>query len=105
MSAWYIFAALGFYPLNPASGEYLVGSPLYGRIDLHLANGHRFSVIATNQAPANAYIQSATLNGEPLVVPVIEWKDIQHGGFLQFTMGPQPSTWASDWKPAAIPAN
>ncbi len=105
MSAWYIFAALGFYPLNPASGEYLIGSPLYGRIDLHLANGHTFSVIANNQSPANAYIQSATLNGTPLVVPVIHWDDIQRGGVLEFTMGPKPSTWASDWKPAAIAAN
>ena len=105
MSAWYIFAALGLYPLNPASGEYLIGSPLYGRIDLHLANGHTFSVVAEDQSPANAYIQSAKLDGKPLTIPMIGWKDIQQGGTLQFVMSPQPSHWASDWKPAAIHAN
>lgn len=102
MSAWYIFAALGFYPVNPASGEFMIGSPLYGRIDLHLPGGEHFAVITHHQAPQNIYIQSVRLNGKALQVPLIHWNDIVNGGTLEFDMGPHPSRWASDWKPAPL---
>jgi predicted alpha-1,2-mannosidase len=102
MSAWYVFAAMGFYPVNPASGEYMIGSPLFKRITLNLPNGNRFAISATNQSERNGYIQSVRLNGTPLTVPVIRYSDIERGGTLSFTMGPAPSRWAADWKPVPL---
>ena len=102
MSAWYLFTALGFYPVNPASGEYMIGSPLFGKMSLHLPNGKTFSVIAENNSATNVYIQSATLNGKPLAAPMIGYDDILAGATLKFVMGPKPSSWASDWKPVSV---
>jgi predicted alpha-1,2-mannosidase len=103
MSAWYIFTAMGFYPLNPASGEYVIGSPLFTHVTLNLPNGERFEIAAPQNSDRNVYIQSATLNGKPLDVPVITYAQIEAGGTLNFVMGPKPSKWASDWKTQALP--
>jgi putative alpha-1,2-mannosidase len=100
MSAWYIFTAFGFYPVNPASGDYMIGSPLFAKMSLQLANGKTFSVTAENNSAENVYIQSATLNGQPLTIPVIRWEDIIAGSSLKFVMGPAPSHWAADWEQA-----
>jgi len=102
MSAWYVFTAMGFYPVNPASADYLIGSPLFGRVDLKLPNGKRFVMTAQNNSAGNLYIQSATLNGKPLTIPVITYKDIVGGGRLDFVMGAQPSRWAADWRPQPL---
>jgi predicted alpha-1,2-mannosidase len=102
MSAWYIFTALGFYPVNPASAQYMIGSPLFTRATLNLPNGKRFEISAANNSAANAYIQSARLNGAPLVDPVITYEQLQAGGKLEFVMGPKPSKWASAWQPQVI---
>jgi predicted alpha-1,2-mannosidase len=104
MSAWYLFTALGFYPVNPASGDFMIGSPLFTRAALTVADGRRFTVIAANNAPQNPYIQSATLNGRPLTIPVIRYEDIVSGPTLRLVMGPSPSRWASDWTPAPLVA-
>jgi predicted alpha-1,2-mannosidase len=102
MSAWYLFTALGFYPVNPASGDYMIGSPLFSKISLHLGNGRQFTVEAENSSARNVYIQSATLNGKVLTTPVIRYSDIMAGATLKFVMGPAPSHWASYWTPAPI---
>jgi putative alpha-1,2-mannosidase len=102
MSAWLLFTAIGFYPVNPASGDYMIGSPMYRQISLTLANGKTFRVEASNNSAENVYIQSATLNGRPLDIPVITWEQIQAGGTLRFVMGQQPSKWGSDWRPSPI---
>lgn len=102
MSAWYLFTALGIYPLNPASGDYMIGSPMFSRMSLQTANGKRFTVIADNNSATNVYIQSATLNGKPLSKPVIRYEDIMAGSTLHFVMGPKPSHWAADWRAKAI---
>lgn len=102
MSAWLLFTAIGMYPVNPASGEYMVGSPLYGRMSLKLGNGKVFTVVAANNSAANVYIQSATLDGRALTVPVISWEQIQAGATVKFVMGPKPSQWGSAWRPAVI---
>jgi len=102
MSAWFIFTALGFYPVNPASGDYMIGSPMFTETTLNLANGKHFTVSAENNSDQNIYIQSATLNGQPLVAPVISYKDIIAGGTLIFVMGSKPSNWASTWTPAPL---
>ncbi len=104
MSAWLLFTAMGFYPVNPASGEYMIGSPLYPRIGIRLQNGKTFRVIAENVSATNLYIQSATLDGKPLNEPLITWEQIQSGATLKFRMGPRPSRWGSSWRPAPIPS-
>ncbi len=103
MSAWYLFTALGFYPVTPASGDYMIGSPLFASMSLHLPNGHHFAVVAHHNSAKNVYIQSATLNGTPLDKPVVTWEQIEAGGTLALQMGPQPSRWAADWHPAPLP--
>jgi predicted alpha-1,2-mannosidase len=102
MSAWLLFTSMGFYPMNPASGEYMIGSPRYAEVSLALANGKTFRVEASNNSANNVYIQSATLNGNTLDIPVITWEQIQGGGVLRFVMGPKPSKWGSNWRPALI---
>src|SRR6202022_2514539 len=102
MSAWLLFTAMGFYPVNPARGEYMIGSPMYGRMTLKPGNGKPFRVLAENNSATNVYIQSATLDGKPLDIPMITWEQIQSGATLHFVMGPQPSPWASGWRPTLI---
>jgi predicted alpha-1,2-mannosidase len=99
MSAWYIFTALGFYPVNPASAQYMIGSPMFTRATLHLPNGKHFEIAAAGNSPDHPYIQSARLNGQPLASPVLTHAQIQAGGKLEFVMGPQPSGWAKNWRP------
>jgi len=98
MSAWYVFSALGFFPANPASGEYVLGSPLMSRAVLHLdpayykgAKGHAFTLVAQNNSPRNIYIQSATLNGKPLLRSWFTHAELARGGDLRLTMGPKPN--------------
>jgi predicted alpha-1,2-mannosidase len=104
MSAWLLFTAMGFYPVNPASGEYMIGSPLYRGVGIRLQNGKTFRVVAENVSEKNLYIQSATLDGKALNEPVITWEQIQSGGTLRFQMGGRPSKWGSGWQPSAIRA-
>jgi putative alpha-1,2-mannosidase len=80
----------------------MVGSPLYSSISIRLQSGKVFRVEAVNNSSENVYIQSATLNGNPLDIPVITWEQIQAGGTLRFVMGPQTSKWGSSWRPALI---
>jgi len=105
MSAWLLFTALGFYPVNPASGEYMIGSPMFPQMSLAVANGKTFRIESQGNSPSNVYIQSATLNGRELDIPVITWEQIQAGGVLHFEMGPKPSKWGSTWKPSPITVN
>jgi predicted alpha-1,2-mannosidase len=102
MSAWLLFTAMGFYPVNPASGEYMIGSPMHSRVSIRLQSGKTFRVIAENVSARNLYIQSARLDGKPLNDPLITWEQIQSGATLKFRMGPKPSRWGGDWQPAPI---
>jgi predicted alpha-1,2-mannosidase len=102
MSAWYLFTALGFYPVNPASGDYMIGSPLFRQMSLRLSNGRTFRVTAEHNSAGNVYIQSAMLNGRPLRQPVITYEQIMSGATLSLRMGPAPSRWAADWKPLSL---
>jgi len=104
MSAWLLFTAMGFYPVNPASGEYMIGSPMYSRMSIRLQSGKTFRVIAENVSAGNLYVQSATLDGKPLNDPLITWEQIQSGATLRFRMGAKPSRWGSGWQPALIPS-
>lgn len=99
MSAWYVFTALGFYPVAPASNEYVIGRPFVPRATLQLPNGKRFSVIADGLDEAHTYIGRATLNGKPLDRAYLRHDEILAGGELRFTMQAQPDkAWATDPK-------
>lgn len=101
LSAWYIFSALGFYPVNPANGTYVFGSPVFNEATLNLADGREFHIIVRNNGPANMYIQRMTLNGQPYAKTYILHRTLAAGGELIIDMGSQPSaTWGtqrSDW--------
>jgi len=91
MSSWYVFNALGFYPVNPAQGVYAFGSPLVDSAVIHLENGKTFAVKAKNNNSENIYIQSITLNGKEIDRNYITHKEIIEGGNLLFTMGKTPN--------------
>lgn len=95
MSAWYIFSALGFYPVNPASGTYVIGTPVLEKAVLHLPGGKTFTVEAPRRSEKDIYIQSAKLNGKPLKVFTLQHADIMAGGTLTFVMGSKPSKWGT----------
>jgi predicted alpha-1,2-mannosidase len=95
MSAWFVFTAMGFYPVDPVSGNYILGSPLFDKVTLKLnskfAKGREFTVVAKNNSAQNPYIQSATLNGQPITRSWISNAEITTGGKLVLTMGPTPN--------------
>jgi putative alpha-1,2-mannosidase len=90
MSAWYVFSALGFYPVFTASGEYVIGSPVVDKATIHLDNGKLFTVETIGNSPENKYIQSIELNGKAYPFTYITHQDIVNGGLMKITMGKQP---------------
>lgn len=91
MSAWYIFSSIGFYSVNPASGMYVFGSPLFEEVNISLPANKQFVVKANGVSDTNIYIQSVTLNGKPYSKSFITHKDIVAGGELVFVMGSTPN--------------
>lgn len=91
MSAWYIFSSLGFYPVYPASLEYVIGSPLFDKATIHLEGGKQFTVQTVKNGPDSPYIQSMTLNGRPYNKSFITHQNIMNGGVLKITMGSKPN--------------
>jgi len=91
MSAWYIFTALGFYPVTPASDEYAIGRPFVTRAAIHLSNGHTFTVSADALDDAHPYVGAVTLNGKPLDRVYLHHAEILAGGELHFSMQAQPN--------------
>lgn len=91
MSAWYLFNAMGFYPLA-GSDVYFVGAPTFPRMVLHLPAGD-FTIEAPGVSAENMYVQSVELNGAPLAGPTLRHADLKAGGSLRFSMGPQPGAW------------
>jgi len=91
MSAWYILSAMGFYPVLPASGEYVIGSPLFDKVTINLENGKKFTVETTDNSPDNIYIQSVELNGKPYHKAYFVHQDIMNGGTLKIKMGERPN--------------
>ena len=90
MSAWYVFSAMGFYPVNPVSGEYEIGTPLFPEMRLNLKNGKTFTVLAPNVSRENIYIQSVKVNGKPYDKSYITHQQIMDGATIEFVMGNQP---------------
>ncbi len=95
MSAWYLFAMLGLYPLRMGAPEYVIGSPAFPRAEVELGNGRKLVVIARNNSARNVYVQSLTLNGKPWKKAWLRHQDIADGATLEFVMGATPSRWGS----------
>ncbi|MBP7375348.1 MAG: glycoside hydrolase family 92 protein, partial [Pyrinomonadaceae bacterium] len=86
MSAWYLFSALGFYPVAPGSGQYSLGSPVVKTAVISLENGKKLTIVARNQSDKNVYVKSVTLNGKPIDRRYITYNEIAAGGILVFQM-------------------
>lgn len=95
MSAWYVFSAMGFYPVNPCGGQYIIGTPRFPMMKIKLAKDKIFTIKALNLSDENFYIQSVMLNGMPLYRSWISHEEIMSGGEITFTMGGKPSTWGT----------
>ncbi len=95
-SSWYVFSAMGFYTVDPSSPNYIIGSPIFDEVTMHIGNGKDLIIEAKNNSEKNLYIQSATLNGQPWNKPWFSHADIVNGGKFVFTMGPKPNPkWGS----------
>ncbi len=102
MSAWLVFTGLGFYPVTPGSGQYVIGRPFVSHARVNLPSGKTFEVRTDNLSDANPYVESVLLNGKPLTRLYITHDEIEAGGTLQFVMGTKPNTtWGT--KPSARP--
>lgn len=90
MSAWYVFSAMGFYPVDPISGKYEIGTPMYPEMKMHLANGKTFTILAPDVSKENIYIQSVKLDGKPYDKSYITHEQIMNGSIFEFEMGNKP---------------
>ena len=99
LSSWYIFGAMGFYPVAPGDDYYTIGSPVFEKVRMNLSNEKQFTVTAENMSDENVYIQSATLNGKAFTKSYLLHNQIMDGGHLHFVMGNQPNkAWGSNKK-------
>ena len=90
MSAWYVFSAMGFYPVNPVSGKYEIGTPLFPEMQLHLANGKTFTVLAPKVNKENIYIQSIKIDGKTYDKTYLTHEQIMSGATVEFEMSNTP---------------
>ncbi|HEY6902585.1 MAG TPA: GH92 family glycosyl hydrolase [Puia sp.] len=90
-SAWYVFSAMGFYPVTPGTDQYVLGTPLFKKTTIHLENGKDFVISAPENSASNLYVQSASLNGQAYGKNWISHTAIQKGGTFSFTMGATPN--------------
>lgn len=101
MSSWLLFSALGFYPVNPASDEYVVASPLFSTIDIDLPHPHdRMKAdiplrIRAPDAPHKKYVAGVTVNGRALDRPILKHADLISGGEILFAMSAERTDWGS----------
>jgi predicted alpha-1,2-mannosidase len=102
MSAWYILSSLGFYPVDPVSGNYVLGSPLFENATIELGKGKKLEIVVERKDPAHQYIQSFSLNGQEQKKAWFHHSEIADGAKLVFTMGPEPNT-AFGTDPAVLP--
>ncbi len=91
-SAWYVFSAMGFYPVTPGVDQYVIGSPLFDQVELHLENGNTFKISSKNNSKDHFYIDAMELNGKDYQNTFINYDDIQNGGEIIFNMCATPNT-------------
>jgi len=90
-SAWYVFSAIGFYPVTPATDEYVLGSPVFDKVTLHLSNGKTVNIESKNNSDQNRYIQNMKWNGKNYTKNYINHSELLKGANLQFDMGAEPN--------------
>lgn len=90
-SAWYVFSALGFYPVCPGTDEYVLGAPLFKKATLHFENGKSMTIDAAENTSDNLYIESLQLNGNDYTKNYLKHGDLQNGGVLKFKMSNKPN--------------
>ncbi|AXC13894.1 Alpha-1,2-mannosidase [Acidisarcina polymorpha] len=96
MSSWYVFSAMGFYPICPGRPIYTIGSPLFNKSLIQVSDGKIFTIVANRTSVVNKYIQSARLNGSDFNRTWFEHADVVNGGTLVLEMGPEPNkSWAA----------
>lgn len=93
MSAWYVFAAMGFYPVDPVSGEYLLTAPLFNQISLQLADNKKFTIICHRNSDKDLFIQKIKLNGKSYTKNYLTHQQILNGGLLDIWLSNQPGNW------------
>ncbi len=91
-SAWYVFSALGFYPVCPASDQYVLGTPLFKSVNLHLDNGKTVSIKADNNSSENFYVKNLNVNGRPYSKTYVTHSDLLKGMKMDYTMDSKPNT-------------
>jgi len=89
-SAWYVFSALGFYPVTPGTGEYVIGSPLFRKATIKVADGRVLVIDAPGNSPENVYVSDLSLNGKKVELNYVTHSQLQAGGKLEFSMSPAP---------------
>ncbi len=107
-SAWYVFSAMGFYPVCPTSDEYAVGAPLFRKVTVKLENGKEIVVEAPANSPENRYIGMAKFNGKTYTSNYLLWSDLVKGAKINFTMQPEPNlkrSIAPEDKPYSLTGN
>ncbi len=90
-SAWYVFSSLGFYPVSPASGEYVIGSPQFDKVTLHLENGKKVHIQAKQHGANQVYVDQLSWNGKPYGHNYIRYSDLLQGANLEFKMSDTPN--------------
>jgi predicted alpha-1,2-mannosidase len=90
-SAWYVFSAMGFYPVAPATPEYVIGAPLFKKITVDLENGNKIEITAPENSPENRYVKSVQLNGETYPRNYFNYEELQKGASLSFEMSSIPN--------------
>ena len=93
MSAWYVFSAMGFYPVNPVSQRYEIGMPLFDRVKLHLENGKTFEIFVKNRSEKNCYINQVRVNGKEYRCSYLTYEQIMQGAKVEFILGEKPICW------------
>jgi predicted alpha-1,2-mannosidase len=91
-SAWYVFSALGFYPVCPGSNQYVIGAPLFKKATIQLPNGKTLAINAPKNSARNRYVQNTMFNNKPYLNHWLDHKSLQQGGALFFNMDEQPAT-------------
>lgn len=106
MSAWYVFAAMGLYPVDPVSGEHILCSPLFDKITLQLPGNKKLRIVCHKTTADAMYIKHVSMNGKPYTKNYIRYADIMKGGTLDLWLQQQPSSWGADTKshPSALSA-
>jgi predicted alpha-1,2-mannosidase len=101
-STWQVWGAIGLYPVIPGVGGFTVGSPLFPKVTLSLAGGHKLVLRAPNASAGTPYVRSVRLNGAPIQRTWLTWRELRRGATLRFDLGATPTRWAASYRPPSF---